>query len=178
MTEDEPKSSERPSLPREPIQKIIGPLARFMHIEAASGVVLLIATAAALVLANSGASEAFLGFWKTQVGFRFGGFEFQHSLKHLINDGLMVIFFFVIGLEVKREIVLGELRDMRRAALPITAAIGGMVVPAALYLSVEMGQPGQGWDNLIQKRGCLGSPLVEVTPLVFEGEWRIQTCAT
>ncbi|MEE8467114.1 MAG: Na+/H+ antiporter NhaA, partial [Planctomycetota bacterium] len=144
MTDHAPQGTERPSLPGAPIQKIVGPLTRFMHIEAASGVVLLIATCVALVLANTGASQAFLGFWQTQVGFRFGGFEFQHSLKHLINDGLMAIFFFVIGLEVKREIVVGELRDMRRAALPIAAAIGGMVVPAALYFSLQIGQPGQG----------------------------------
>ena len=70
------------------------------------------------VLANSPAGDSYLKFWETEVGFTFGTFEFRHSLKHLINDGLMVIFFFVIGLEVKRELVLGELRDIRRAALP------------------------------------------------------------
>lgn len=141
-------SSKRPipHLPKEPIQKLVDPLARFLHIEAASGAVLLVATSVALILANTASAEDFLGFWKTRVGFSFGDFEFQHSLKHLINDGLMVIFFFVIGLEVKREMVSGELRDLRKAALPIAAAVGGMVVPAGLYLALQAGEPGEsGW---------------------------------
>jgi NhaA family Na+:H+ antiporter len=117
-----------------------------MHVEAASGIVLLAATVVALVLANSALSEGFLDIWKTEVGFRVGSFEMFHSLKHWINDGLMAIFFFVIGLEVKRELVIGELRDRRRAALPIIAAIGGMVAPAAIYLAFQAGEPGaRGW---------------------------------
>ncbi len=135
-----------PDLPREPIQRLTEPLARFLHIEAASGVVLLAFTLTAIVLANSPYSSAFLSFWKTPVGFSLGGFEFIHSLKHWINDGLMVIFFFVVGLEIKREMVLGELRDMRTAALPLTAAIGGMLVPATIYLMLQWDQAGQrGW---------------------------------
>ena len=146
MARSKQTKAERLRLPEEPIHVIIEPLTRFLHVEAASGVVLLFATAAALILANSGMSYQFLAFWKTEVGFRVGSFEFQHSLKHLINDGFMAIFFFVIGLEVKRELVIGELRDMRRAAFPIAAALGGMVVPAGIYLVFEMGQSGQdGW---------------------------------
>ena len=133
-------------LPQKPIDRIVGPLQRFLHVEAAGGIVLLACTAAALVLANSSASQAFLEFWKTEVGFQFGSFQMIHSLRHWINDGLMAVFFFVIGLEVKREIVLGELRDVRRAALPLAAAIGGMIVPAGLYLAFQFGQPAQdGW---------------------------------
>jgi len=121
-------------------------MARFLHVETASGIVLLLFALAAVVLANSPASERFLSFWQTPVGFSFGSFEMHHSLKHWINDGLMVIFFFVIGLEVKREMVLGELRELRTASLPMIAALGGMLAPAALYLSVQWGQPGQrGW---------------------------------
>jgi NhaA family Na+:H+ antiporter len=135
-----------PALPREPIHRILGPLARFLHIEAAGGVVLLGCTLLALILANSPFAEAYLGFWKTEVGFRLGGFEMFHSLKHWINDGLMALFFFVVGLEVKREMVLGELREFRRAALPIAAAIGGMVVPAGIYLALQGGEAGaRGW---------------------------------
>ena len=135
-----------PGLPREPADRILKPLARFLHIEAAGGVVLLVSTVAALILANSPAAEAFLGFWKTPLGFQVGRFHAVHSLQHWINDGLMAIFFFVIGLEVKRELVLGELRELRRAALPVAAAIGGMVVPAAVYLAMQYGQPGErGW---------------------------------
>jgi NhaA family Na+:H+ antiporter len=135
-----------PSLPREPIDRLVGPLARFLHIEAASGVVLLLCTVVALTLANSSLAGGFLGIWKAEFGFKVGSFEMIHSLKHWINDGLMAVFFFVVGLEVKRELVLGELREIRRAALPFAAAIGGMVVPAGLYLVLQSGQVGaRGW---------------------------------
>ena len=133
-------------LPRPSIQRVTGPLERFLHIEAASGAVLLVCTVVALVLANSPAADAFLGIWKTPVGFEFGSFSMNHKLQHWINDGLMAVFFFVIGLEVKREIVVGELRDLGRAALPIAAAIAGMIVPAGIYLLLQHDQPGaSGW---------------------------------
>ncbi len=133
-------------LPKEPIHRLVGPLERFLHVEAASGVVLLLCAIAAQILANSPLSEQFLGLWDTRLGFSLGSFEVQHTLKHWINDGLMAVFFFVIGLEVKRELVIGELRDLRTAALPIAAAIGGMVVPAGVYLALQGGEPGQsGW---------------------------------
>jgi len=133
-------------MPRGPIDKVLEPLKRFLHIETASGIVLMGATIVALILANSSLSEPFLAFWKIKVGFRFGGFEMMYSLQHWINDFLMAIFFFVIGLEVKREMVMGELRDLRSAVLPIAAAIGGMLVPAALYLLFQFGAPGErGW---------------------------------
>ncbi len=137
---------EAASFPREPIDRLIAPFERFLHIEAASGVVLLLSAALALVLANSPVSEEFLALWKTPVGFAAGSFRVSHSLQHWINDGLMAIFFFVIGLEVKRELVVGELKDKRRAVLPIAAALGGMIVPAGVYLFFQLGEPGQsGW---------------------------------
>jgi NhaA family Na+:H+ antiporter len=133
-------------LPREPIDRLVGPIQRFLHVEAASGVVLLLCTIAALILANSRFVDGYLAIWKTEAGFRIGSFEMFYSLKHWINDGLMAIFFFVIGLEVKRELVLGELRDFRRAALPIAGALGGMIVPAAIYLALQAGEEGaRGW---------------------------------
>ena len=136
----------RAQLPLEPIRRFTEPLQRFMHIEAASGIVLLGATIAALLLANSPLQEGFLNIWKIEVGFEIASFRMIHSLKHWINDGLMAVFFFVIGLEVKRELVVGELRDPRRAALPIVAAIGGMVAPAAIYLLFQAGEAGaRGW---------------------------------
>lgn len=139
-------SSIRTAFPEEPIDRLVAPLTRFLHVEAAGGIVLLACAAAALVLANSPLGDGYLAFWDTMVGFTVGGFELIHSLKHWINDGLMAVFFFVIGLEVKREMVLGELRDPRRAVLPIVAAIGGMLVPAAIYLVLQAGEPGQrGW---------------------------------
>ncbi len=135
-----------PPLPAEPIRRVLDPLAHFLHIEAAGGIVLLLATAAALGLANSPLAEDFGKLWKTSIGLTIGGFELMGSLKHWINDGLMTVFFFVIGLEVKREIVLGELADVRRATLPIVAALGGMLVPAGVYLALQSGQPGEaGW---------------------------------
>lgn len=133
-------------LPSKPIDRLIKPVIRFLHVEAASGVILLICSVAALAAANSPIADEYLGFWKTDFGVTAGTFELIHSLKHWINDGLMAIFFFVIGLEVKREIVLGELRELRRAALPLSAAIGGMVFPAGLYLLLQYGSSGQrGW---------------------------------
>ena len=138
--------SSAPGLPRAPIDRIVEPMTRFLHVQAAGGIVLLACTVVALVLANSPAADSFHAFWKTEVGITFGTFEFRHSLKHLINDGLMSIFFFVIGLEVKRELVLGELRDARRAALPVAAALGGMIAPALIYLGWLAGAEGQrGW---------------------------------
>jgi NhaA family Na+:H+ antiporter len=143
---DQVDEEQRAELPQAPIDRLAGPFARFLHVEAASGIVLLLFTAAALALANSTLADGFLDIWKIPLGIEVGDFQLRHSLKHWINDGLMAVFFFVIGLEVKREIVLGELRDIRRAALPIAAAIGGMVVPAAIYLSLQAGQPAEaGW---------------------------------
>ncbi|MBL8860466.1 MAG: Na+/H+ antiporter NhaA [Planctomycetes bacterium] len=136
----------RVDLPDEPIDRLAQPIGRFLHIEAASGFVLLACTVLALALSNTAAAEGFLGFWSTPVRIGFGDASVEHSLQHWINDGLMAVFFFVIGLEVKRELALGELRDMRRAALPIAAALGGMAVPAALYLAfVNEGPGARGW---------------------------------
>ncbi len=129
-----------------PIRRVTRALQRFIHVEAAGGVVLLACTLLALVLANSSLSSEFLSIWKIKLGLSLGAIEFSHSLKHWINDGLMAIFFFVIGMEVKRELQLGELRNARRAALPIVGAIGGMIFPAGIYLALQSGGPGmRGW---------------------------------
>ena len=121
----------RPPVPREPIDRLVGPLARFLHVEAASGVVLLVCAVTALVLANSPAQAWFLGLWKTNVSIGLGSFEMSHSLKHWINDGLMAIFFFVVGLEIKRELIVGELRFRPAGdAAPSSRRSEAMVVPA------------------------------------------------
>lgn len=133
-------------LPKQPIDRIVKPIVRYMHVEATSGIVLVACTVAALILANSHLGEGFAAFWSTKFGFQVGSFEMIHSLRHWINDGLMAIFFFVVGLEVKREIVLGELKEPRKAMLPVAAALGGMVVPAGIYLVLQWGQPAaRGW---------------------------------
>lgn len=146
MVHEVDDSTLTPGLPRSPIDRLVEPLTRFLHVEAASGIALVVCAVVALVLANSPLAEGYLGFWKTKMGFRLGSFEIFHSLQHWINDGLMVIFFFVIGLEVKRELVLGELRDVRRATLPCAAALGGMLVPAGIYLALQSGETAaRGW---------------------------------
>lgn len=111
-------------------------LDRFLHVQAASGILLLMATGIALFWANSPWAESYVALWHTPVGMRVGEFTFERSLEWVVNDGLMVIFFFVVGLEIRREIYEGELSEWRRAALPIAAALGGMLAPAILYLTI------------------------------------------
>lgn len=122
------------------------PLERFLRIEAASGILLLMAAALALGWANSPWSEAYGHLWHTPVGLRFGDFAIERSLEWIVNDGLMVIFFFFVGLEIRRELHHGELSELRRAALPLAAALGGMIVPALMYLGFA-GAPAtrSGW---------------------------------
>jgi NhaA family Na+:H+ antiporter len=129
-----------------PVGRLVAPLARFFQIEASGGVVLLAFTAVSLILANSLLSDAFASFWETPIGVTVGSFALQQPLLHWINDGLMTLFFFLAGLEIKRELVSGELADPRKALLPVVAALGGMVVPAALYLLCLGSRPGwRGW---------------------------------
>jgi Na+/H+ antiporter NhaA len=119
---------------------------RFVHTENASTLVLLGATIAALVWANSPWSSSYDEVWHTELAIRLGGHEFALDLRDWINDGLMAFFFFVAGLEIRREIDMGELRERSRVALPVIAACGGMVVPAAIYLSVNSGSSSaSGW---------------------------------
>ncbi len=116
-------------LPRAPIDALANPLARFLRIETASGAILLLAAALALALSNSPWAERFRSLWMTQIGIQIGPFRLVRASREWINDGLMTLFFFVVALELKRELVLGELRNPRVAALSIAAAVGGMLVP-------------------------------------------------
>jgi Na+:H+ antiporter, NhaA family len=143
----EPAVTHGPSaFPEEPIDSVIDPLMRFLHIESAGGIVLLASAAVALVLANSRLADPFLSLWQIHAGVSIGNFSLDLSLQHWINDGLMTIFFFVVGLEVKRALSVGELRDIRDAALPVAAALGGMIVPAAFYLLLQHKTPAaSGW---------------------------------
>jgi len=136
----------RSHLPPEFADRFTQPFTRFLQIEAATGAILLLAVGIALLLSNSPWSSSFSDFWDTPAGLSFGPFDYERSLRHWINDGLMTIFFFVVALELKRELVLGELRTWRAAALSLSAAIGGMLVPAAIYLAMMWGHPeAQGW---------------------------------
>lgn len=121
-------------------------VARFLRTEAAGGIVLLVAAVVALVWANSPWQHSYRTLWHTRVVIGIGSWRVDEDLRHLVNDGLMALFFFVVGLEIKRELVRGELADLRVAALPVFAAVGGMVVPAALYMLIAGGGVGgHGW---------------------------------
>ena len=109
-------------MPREPIDQVTRPLARFLRIETACGAILLLAVAIALALANSALAHGVARLWETPVGVHAGPFAFQRPLRDWINDGLMTLFFFTVALELKRELILGELRQPRVAALSIAAA--------------------------------------------------------
>jgi NhaA family Na+:H+ antiporter len=117
----------------------------FVSLEAASGIVLLLGAAAALIWANAD-TAGYASWWGRTLTLGSGDFAITETLVHWVNDALMTIFFFVVGLEIKRELVTGELRDTRRAALPAVAAIGGMVVPALIYVLLNLGGAGlDGW---------------------------------
>lgn len=133
-------------LPKEYIDWVTQPITRFLRIEAAAGSVLLFFTIMALLLSNSPWAETFLSLWDTPIGITAGAVEFERSLREWINDGLMTLFFFLVALELKREIILGELKKPRLAMLSIAGAVGGMLIPASLYLAFQQDQPGQnGW---------------------------------
>lgn len=120
--------------------------AEFLHTEVAGAVVLLGATVLALALANSPLFGSYEAFWHAQAGISVGSWHFSESLVHWVNDLLMAFFFFVVGLEIKREVLVGELSVRRKALLPILAAAGGMAVPAVLYFALNAGGPGShGW---------------------------------
>ena len=126
--------------------RFIRPARRFMQLEASSGLVLLAATAVALAWANLPFGESYEAFWDTHLLFELGPIDFNESLRHVVNDALMTIFFFVVGLEIKRKIRLGDLSDRKAATGPAIAAIGGMLVPALIYFALNSsGDPARGW---------------------------------
>ena len=127
---------------RPPLQRLATPINEFLHLEAAGGLVLVAATVVALVWANSPWQDSYTSLWSTEIAITVGHHGIDLTLQEWVNDGLMAIFFFVVGLEIKRELVTGELRDPRRAALPAIAAVGGMVVPAVIYTAINVGGPG------------------------------------
>ncbi|HMO58127.1 MAG TPA: Na+/H+ antiporter NhaA [Roseiflexaceae bacterium] len=129
-----------------PLARIISPMQRFIHSETSGGLVLIAATILALILANSPLSSAYMGVLKSYIGISVGPFELRENVLHWINDGLMALFFFVVGLELKREAIVGELANPRNAILPIVAAIGGAAIPALIYVALNAGGPGSaGW---------------------------------
>ena len=151
MARIEPPETERPTWvesDRAVPTLFVRPARRFMDLEASSGVVLLLMAIAALVWANSPWADSYFSVLDYHLAIEFGDVHIlDESIKHLINDGLMVLFFFVVGMEIKRELVLGELQDPKKAALPAIAAVGGMVVPALIYVAFASGTDGAsaGW---------------------------------
>lgn len=126
--------------------KILTPFERFVKRTTTGGLILMGAAFIALVLANSPLAGKYLDLLHAHMGMSIGNWEIDKSLHHWVNDGLMALFFFVVGLELKREILVGELADLRKAILPIIAAIGGMLVPALCYISLNLGEDTlRGW---------------------------------
>lgn len=126
--------------------RLLSPFEEFVHRQTSSGLLLMASTILALVIANSALAPFYHHLLEVQIGIRAGDWGLQYSLEHWINDGLMTLFFFVVGLELKREMLVGELADLRKAALPVIAAAGGMLVPALIYCGFNpAGEAARGW---------------------------------
>ncbi len=126
--------------------RVATPFEHFLHAQTTTGIVLMFMTVLALILANTPLTEEYAHFFHTKVDLHVGHWQLSHTIHHWINDGLMAIFFFIVGLEIKREILVGELSNIKVAILPILAAIGGMILPALIYYGINYGQESSvGW---------------------------------
>jgi NhaA family Na+:H+ antiporter len=125
------------------ITKVTKLFTEFFESEKTSGIILILCTVASIVIANSYFGKDFLDFWHNKIGFEIGGVALKYSIENWINDGLMTIFFLLIGLEIERELYVGELSDLRNATLPVVAAIGGMAMPALLHFLLNLGTETQ-----------------------------------
>lgn len=133
-------------MPTQPIERIARSIRLFVRLEAASGILLLLALAAALCWANSPWADTYFRILEIPLAFGLGPFRFATTIHHVINDAMMAVFFFVVGLEIKREAVAGELTGLRRAAFPALAALGGMLIPALIYSLCNAGHASlRGW---------------------------------
>ncbi|MFA6058146.1 MAG: Na+/H+ antiporter NhaA [Taibaiella sp.] len=124
----------------------ISPIEEFIHDSRSVGITLLICTVVSLIISNTGWGNAFVGFWEKDIHLPFENIHLPHSVAHWINDGLMAVFFLLVGMEIKRELLTGELSSLKKSILPVLAAIGGMLFPALLYYgwNTNSGFP-QGW---------------------------------
>ncbi|MEG9438182.1 Na+/H+ antiporter NhaA [Edaphobacter sp. HDX4] len=139
-------ASQLPQIDHRPVRRLVAPFVRFVQLESAGSIVLLAAAVAALTLANSPLAPLYFSYLDFPIGFSAGSSTFQWTAHFWVNDGLMAIFFLSVGLEVKRELRVGELTSVRRALLPVLAALGGVVVPALLYILLNHGSSGaSGW---------------------------------
>ena len=158
------------------------PLRDFLTTETGGAVVLVAATLAALVWANSPWPRSYESVWSTMLSIRLGGWAISQDLRHWINDGLMALFFLVVGLEANRELVIGDLRTRRRAAVPLVAALGGMGAAVGIYLALNAGGSGvRGWGAAMSTDtafalGVLASRLQAERGCAW-GSWR-SPCST
>lgn len=144
MAHADPQPADAPE--RLVADQLFGPMRRFFNVEAASSILLLLASGAALIWANSAFAPVYDHLLHTEIALTIGNTHMSHSLLHWINDGLMAIFFFLVGLEIKRETLVGELAFLKIAMLPIIAAVGGMVVPGGIYAIFNFGDATMsGW---------------------------------
>ena len=126
--------------------RIATPFEHFIHAQTTTGLVLMVMTLIALILANSPLHTFYEHLFHVNIDFNVGSWKLSHSLHHWINDGLMAVFFFIVGVEIKREVLVGELSDIKVAILPILSAVGGMLIPALIYFSINHGSEGaNGW---------------------------------
>src|SRR3954452_20919300 len=129
-----------------PVEQIVRPFQDFADKTSSGGILLIAAAIVALVWANSPWGESYTGLWGTELSVSLGPFSIKDDLTHWINDGLMAVFFLVVGLEIKREILVGEFSSPRQAALPVATALGGAMLPAMIYLVITFGTEGaSGW---------------------------------
>jgi len=133
-------------IPKSPFEKIIAPVSRFIHLEYTGGIVLFLSVIVAIIWANSPFHESYHHLWDIKFSIGFDAYVLNKPLHIWINDGLMALFFFVIGLELKREFMEGELSTLKKASLPMMAALGGMLVPAAIFFCINKGLASEhGW---------------------------------
>ena len=166
------------------IEKLIHPFERLVRTRPISGILLFASVLIALVWANSGFKDSYHHLWETPFAISIGDYTLSRTLHHWVNEGLMSIFFFLIGLEIKREVILGELSSWKKASLPVFAAIGGMLFPALIFLLFNFGGEGEsGWGvpmatDIAFALGIL-SLLGKRVPTTREGGWgrqRSQSC--
>jgi Na+:H+ antiporter, NhaA family len=129
---------------RPPVERIVRPFQDFAHKQSSGDILLIVATAIVLAWANSPWAQSYAALWHTKLTITVGQFSLSKDLTHWINDGLMAVFFLIVGLEIKREVLVGELSSPRNASLPDAAALGGAVVPALIYLAINAGTEGAG----------------------------------
>ena len=150
MTDPAPGRRNLDRLPKEPVDRFFRPFALFLRVEAGGAAFLFVCAIAALALSNSRWADSFQHIWELRASLSIGPLEFERSVRGWINDALMTLFFFLVSLELKRELVLGELKSLRMATLSLAAAVGGMLVPAGLYVTLQFGQAGVGgWGTVM-----------------------------